>query len=389
MIMGAGSLKRENIKNIPNQLGNNNGEYTTRRLIMDNLQQQYSQGNTEQVPFGAVQHNLSDILPSASEVGNLWTSYLAESMSVCFLKYYVAKSKDPDILAVLQLALDVSSQRVSTMEGIFNSIHHPIPEAYSERDVDTNAKQLFSESFTLQYTRLMHKFILINYAKSLSASSRSDVRSYFAGSLNTSQEVHQKATDVLSAKGLLEKCPSIVTPDRVDFVHNTNYLGNILGLGNLRPLNAMEIGNIITVMETQQLLKTLNLGYAQVIKSEKVKRYISQAKQTADKQLKKLSSFLEDEDLPQPIITTYLVTDSTESPHSDKLIASHVIVATATIVAEFGLSAPYTARKDLAATFANLSIEVLDLAKDGAELLIESGWLENIPQTANRKELMN
>ncbi|TGE39754.1 DUF3231 family protein [Desulfosporosinus fructosivorans] len=355
---------------------------------MSDLQQQH-QCNTEQVLFGAVQHNLSDILPSASEVGHLWTSYLAECMSVCFLKYYVAKSKDPDIHAVLQRALDVSSQRINTMEDIFNSIHHPIPEAYGENDVDVNAKQLFSESFTLQYTRLMHKFILINYSKSLSTSSRSDVRRYFSECLNTSQEVHQKATEVLLAKGLLEKCPSIMIPDRVDFVHNTDYLGSILGLGNQRPLNAIEISHIVTLMETKQLLKTLNLGYAQVVKSEKVKRFISQAKQTADKQLKKLSSYLEDEDLPQPILTANLVTDSTESPHSDKLIMCHVTVVIATIIAEYGLSLSNNARKDLAATFANLVMEVLSLAKDGAELMIESGWLEKVPQTANRKELIN
>ncbi|SHH15559.1 DUF3231 family protein [Desulfosporosinus lacus] len=356
---------------------------------MNDLQQQYNQGNTEQVPFGAVQHNLADILPTASEVGNLWTSYMAESMSVCFLKYYVAKSKDPDIHAVLQRAVDVSTQRVSTMQAIYNSIQHPIPEAYGERDVDINAKQLFSESFTLKYTRLMHKFILINYSKSLAASSRSDFRSYYSGALDTSQEVHQKATEVLIAKGLLLKAPSIVTPDRVDFVHNKDYLGNILGLGNQRPLNAMEIGNLVTVMETKELLKALNLGYGQVVKSEKVKRFISQAKQTADQQLKKLGSYLEDEDLPQPTISSNLVTQSTESPHSDKLITAHVTVAIATIVAEYGLSAPYTARKDLASTFAKLSAEVLVLAKDGAELMIESGWLEKIPETANRKELMN
>ena len=356
---------------------------------MSDLQQQNNQGNTEQLPFGVVQHNLSDILPTASEVGNLWTSYLAESMSVCFLKYYVAKSKDPDIHAVLLRALDVSSQRVNAIENIFNSMHHPIPEAYGERDVDINAEQLFSESFTIKYTRLMHKFILINYSKSLSESSRSDVRSYFSGALTTSQEIHQKATEVLLAKGLLVKTPSLVIPDKVDFVHNKDYLGNILGLGDKRPLNAMEIGNIASVMETKQLLKTLNLGYAQVVKSEKVKQFISQAKQTADKQLKKLGSYLEDEDLPEPIISSNLVTDSTESPHSDKLITSHVTVAIATIVAEYGLSAPYTARKDLAATFAKLSTEVLALAKDGAELMIESGWLEKIPETANRKELMN
>jgi len=37
---------------------------------MSNLQQN-NQGNTEQVPFGVVQHNLSDILPSAAEFGNI------------------------------------------------------------------------------------------------------------------------------------------------------------------------------------------------------------------------------------------------------------------------------------------------------------------------------
>ena len=98
---------------------------------MNNLQEA-NQGQVEQVPFGAVQHNLSGILLTSSEIGHIWSSYLAECMSVCFLKYYVAKSKDPDIHAVLQRALDVSSQRVKTMQDIYHSIHHPIPEAYGE-----------------------------------------------------------------------------------------------------------------------------------------------------------------------------------------------------------------------------------------------------------------
>ncbi|KUO76781.1 MAG: hypothetical protein APF81_11470 [Desulfosporosinus sp. BRH_c37] len=352
---------------------------------MNNVQEA-NQGQVEQVPFGAIRHNLSDILPTSSEVGQLWSSYLAECMAVCFLKYYVAKSKDPDIHTVLQRALDVSSQRVNTMEDIFNSIRHPIPEAYGEKDVDVNSKQLFSESFTIKYTRMMLKFTLINYSNSLSLCSRSDFRSYFSECINTSHEIHQKATEILLAKGLLLKAPSIVIPDRVDFVHDKSYFGSILG--NKRPLNALEISHIVSLMEIKQLLKTLNLGYAQVVKSEKVKYFISQAKQIADKQLKKLGSFLDDEDLPQPIITSNLVTDATESPYSDKLILCHVTIVIATIIAEYGLSLSYTARRDLASTFGNFVIEVLALAKDGGELMIESGWLERVPGTADRKELI-
>lgn len=93
--------------------------------------------------------------------------------------------------------------------------------------------------------------------------------------------------------------------------------------------------------------------------------------------------------MPQPIITSNLVTDSTESPHSDKLILCHVTVVIGTIIAEYGLSLASTARKDLASTLGAFLIEVIALAKDGAELMIESGWLERVPGTANRKKLMS
>jgi hypothetical protein len=45
------------------------------------------------------------------------------------------------------------------------------------------------------------------------------------------------------------------------------------------------------------------------------------------------------------------------------------------------------ARKDLGVTTMRFMAEILSLAKDAAELTIELGWLEKMPQTADRKEL--
>ncbi|OLN27168.1 DUF3231 family protein [Desulfosporosinus metallidurans] len=355
---------------------------------MNNMQET-NQGQVEQVPFGTVQHNLSDIMPMSSEVGNLWSSYYAESMSVCFLKSYVAKSKDPDIRPILQLALDVSTQRVKSMEDIFNSINHPIPDAFGDKDVDSNAKQLFSESFTLLYTRLMHKFVSINYCNALTVSSRTDFRNYFHECINTSLEIHQKATEVLLAKGLLIKYPSIVIPDRVDYIHDKSYFGSIIPfIGEKRPLNALEISHIFSMMETKQLLSTLNLGYSQVVKSEKVRNFISKAKQISDKHLKVLGSSLADEDIPQPAISEILVTDSKESPCSDKLILTHATAVLAFIISGYGTALTSTARIDLVSMYRDFVTEILALTKDGAELMIEGGWLERIPETADRKELI-
>lgn len=357
---------------------------------MNNLQET-NQAQVEQVPIGTVHHNLSDIMPTTSEISNLWVSYFAESQSICFLKSYVAKSKDPDIHSILQRALDVSSQRVKTMKDIYNSINHPIPEAFSDKDVDINAKQLFSESFTLLYTRLMHRFTLIDYSNALTVSSRSDFRNYFLECINTSQEIHQKATEILLAKGLLPKFPNIVIPDRVEYVHDKKYLGTNLGMliGNKRPLNALEISHVFSTMETKLLLRVINLGHSQVVKSEKIKNYLTEAIRIADKQIKALSSFLADEDIPQPSASDILITDSKESPLSDKLILSHTVSVIAFIMVEYGFAMINSARSDLIVTFGDFTTDLLRLTKNGAELLIEGGWLERVPETADRKELIH
>ncbi len=207
---------------------------------MDNLQQTTIQANPESVPFGVDQHNLSNIMSTASEISYLWSSYLAESMAVAFLKHMAAKSKDPDFHSVLQFALDISSQRVTLMEDLFNTIKHPIPKGFGEEDVDINARELFSEGFCVRYTRLTSKYILINYSFAFSDSTRSDFRELFSGFINTSKEVIARADNVLLAKGLLPKPPSIPVADKADYVHGKAYYGSIFGSD--RPLNAIEEG---------------------------------------------------------------------------------------------------------------------------------------------------
>ena len=265
-----------------------------------------------------------------------------------------------------------------------------LPEAFSDKDVDSNAKQLFSESFTLLYTRLMHQYITLNYSSALSASSRSDFRNFVLECLITSLEIRQKATAVLVAKGLLSKYPNIPIPDRVDFVHDKSYFGTNIGaiIGMKRPMNAIEISHIFSLMETKLLLRTLNLGYSQVVKSEKIRSYLSESKQISDKQLKKLASFLSDEDIAQPSIQEILVTESKESPVSDKLILCHITAVTAYIISNYGLSVTNTARLDLTSTYRNFVTELLELAKSGGDLMIEAGWLERVPEAADRQELI-
>jgi len=106
-----------------------------------------------------------------------------------------------------------------------------------------------------------------------------------------------------------------------------------------------------------------------------------------DKQIEVLRSLLKDEDLPIPITYQSLVTDSTESPFSDKLLLFHLSVFISNSITQVGFATANCARLNLVVTTTRLVAELTDYVKDGIDLSIKNGWLERISETAERKEL--
>lgn len=351
---------------------------------MENIQTTL-QTNSEKVNFTEVDHNLENLMPTATEICHLWSSYMAECMSVAFLKHMVAKSKDPAFHKVLQFALNTSSQRVDSMENLFKVILHPIPYGFGEEDVDINAPQLFSEEFCVMYTRFTSKYILINYGFAFSDCTRSDFRQLFSGFIDGTKAVIATADNVLIAKGLLTKQPNIPVPKKTVFINNKGYYGSIFGAN--RPINAIEISNIFNITTFKRNMRALKLGFAQVVKSEKIRDYLIKGLHMADKQLDILVSFLHKEDLPGPEILDFRVTDSIDSPYSDRLMLYHVTVMIGYIAQSYGHGITNTARQDIGSAFTRLMIEIMKYTKDGVEILIENNWFEQIPQAADRQEL--
>ncbi|MDO0824636.1 DUF3231 family protein [Desulfosporosinus nitroreducens] len=348
--------------------------------------QQVNQNQPQQVPFEDINHNLSNIKPTSSEINYLWITYTAECMSVAMLKHMVAKSQDPDFHNVLQLALDVSSQNIIAIEEIFNSIHHPVPDAFGEKDVDVNAPELFSEIFSVRYSKHMSRFILVNHTLAFSDSSRTDIKDLFSRAIERSKGVIQKADQVLLAKGLFSKSPNIEIPDSVEYVHDKSYYGSFFGKSD-RPLNVVGISNIFNILDFKMAMRALKQGFAQVAKSDQVRNHLNRGLKMADKQKEILGSLLEKENLPEPEIINNLITDSTQSPYSDRLIMFHTSIAMARIILAYGIGLTNTSRKDVVADFTRLMIEILEFSKDGTDIMIENGWLEQVPLTINREKL--
>lgn len=343
-----------------------------------------------QLPFAqdAVHYDPVNLTPTASEVAYLWNSYGAEAMAICFLKVWVSESTDPDIHALLQQILDTSTQRVQEITNLLHQIDYPVPTGFGEKDVVAETPKLFSQTFTCLYSRMMQGMVVYHYVAAFQSAYRPDIRSFFFNCLKVSGEIENKATEIALAKGILNKHPGIVRPHHAENVSGSEYFGSFFGVfGQSRPLNAMEITHLYTLMEIGELGRTLALGYAQVVQSPKIKAYLLKQKEITDQGLKSLSKILMSEDVPVPSLTTILVTDTTEPALSDKLILSHTTAVTAYMISTFGAALAAMSRKDLVAALSKFLADALLLAKEGASLLIAEGWLEQLPLTADRKAL--
>ena len=348
--------------------------------------EQVNNSGVEQLPYSAIQHNIDDISLTSSEIGQLWNAYMAQSMAKCMVPYFVAKCKDPDMRSVLQLILDVSNRHVNSMTEIFKKDNFPIPHGFTDEDFDINAKRLFSDTYMVLYSKFMAKYILINFSFSIASIFRPDILAFYKSCILDFTEITERINIVLLSKGLLEKTPYIPIPDRVEYVYpDTNFFKGFLG--EKRPLNALEIGHIFINANTRQYEDAMLMGFGQVAKSKKLKDYFSRGKQIADKQTGVLGSLLEDEDLPKPVNFDHLVTDSTESPFSDKLLLFHSTIFMSLSVQAYGLALGNCARTDVVSSMTRLMAELGTYVKGGLDLLIEHGWLERLPEAANRKEL--
>lgn len=81
------------------------------------------------------------------------------------------------------------------------------------------------------------------------------------------------------------------------------------------------------------------------------------------------------------------VTDSNESPFSDKLMMFHFNLMIYAGLGNYGIAISESQRTDLVVDYSRFNVEVLKLSEDGANLMIENEWLEQPPLAANRRDL--
>lgn len=322
---------------------------------------------------------------TSAEQGKLWATYVGNTMSVCVLSYMLNHVEDREIKKVLEHAIGLSRQFVQFIKELYTKENYPIPQGFTEQDVHIGAPRLFEDEFYLHYLKYVGKAGISLYGIAIPLMTRPDVRDFFTQCIDQTVQFLNQVNEALLSKGLLLKPAHIPYPDKIDFIHKQSYLNGFFG--NVRPLQALEITHLYDNLENNATSKAVLIGFSQVARLEQARNYFLRGREIATKHYDILHKVLQNEDLTSPNLIDPLVTTSTVAPFSDKLMLFHKLDMYAVRIRAYGNAVSMSPRHDVAEKYGRFILEVGNYVEDGANILIDHGWLEQPPQAVNRDAL--
>ena len=322
----------------------------------------------------------------ASEITGLWKSYMINTMMKCMMKCYLNHVEVEEIRVILQHALDITNQHIQELTDLFNEAELPIPDGFSDSDINLNAPRLFTDAFYLQYLGFMSRFAMHNYTLILNHIARSDIRDFFSRCLNQCIEIFNCSADLRLSMGIFIRAPRVEVVKEVQYVKSQSFI--IDWFGEKRPLLTVEITHIFSLIFSNIVGRAITTGFGQVSIVKKNSEFFFEGKTLASKQIGELTSLLTDEGIPIPSASDSYVTDSTVAPFSEKLMIMHSAALASTGISGLGIAIADTIRSDLQTKFMKYTAEDMKYAKHSTDILIANGWLEQPPQVIKHENLV-
>lgn len=80
---------------------------------------------------------------TAPQIGNLWTLYMSDSVTICILSHSLETCKGNDIHSILDLAIGLSRSHINKIKEYLKQENHPIFHGFTKEDVDVSAPPIF------------------------------------------------------------------------------------------------------------------------------------------------------------------------------------------------------------------------------------------------------
>ncbi|WP_404328792.1 DUF3231 family protein [Mesobacillus maritimus] len=156
-------------------------------------------------------------------------------------------------------------------------------------------------------------------------------------------------------------------------------------IGDVRSLHALEVTHLYDNMENNITSKALLIAFSQVAGKDKIREFMERGKQITDRAVINFEEKLHQDNLPSPSLIDHLVTPSTDSPFSDKLMLFHKVDIFSIKIRNMGNSMAVNGRRDIGTMYLKSLSDFALFVEDGGNILIENGWMEQPPTAIDRE----
>ncbi|QOR67918.1 DUF3231 family protein [Cytobacillus suaedae] len=329
--------------------------------------------------------NKDTISLTASELGYLWTGYSINEMSMWYLKAFRDQAKDEEIKDLYTFALEGTKKILDGRKTLLSNEGYAIPIGFSEKDIHTDAGHLYSDRFLLYYLHVGVQVGLEFHARAAALSTRQDVRNYLKDCLESSTQLSDKVTTLSLNKGLYWRTPTLPAPTHPEHIQKESYLNG--WIGDVRPLNSMELANLYEIIELLIMIETLCIGFAQTSDCEEVAQICKKAADITKKLFGDLVGFLKEESLPTPPSYSAEMTDSKGKLFSDQIMITHVAGLFGSLLSQYGFSLGSVMKHDLLTAYTTHISRAGAFSEKVTRFMIDKEWLEKVPGVINREKL--
>lgn len=325
--------------------------------------------------------NIPKLTPG--EITSLWNSYLTNTMTVWVTRHFITNTQNVKLLSILKYAEEIAVVEVEKSKNFLEEGNHPLPQKFDAEDVDVNGPTLFTDNFILLLKVVLSQDALTVYSLSLNSSTRSDIRQFYEDCTKNVSQLYNRLYDLMNEKGMHHPKFHIPIPKQIEKVSKQSFLAG--WFSERRPLTSNEILQIEFNIRSIVVSKEVMRGFAQVTTSKDLKKYFQRGIEKNQKQLEILQSILTDNELPHIPTWESEITDSTLPPFSNRLMLYKVSMITAATAGRYGFFLASILRKDLGVTTTRLMAEELLYGEDGVNLMIEKGYLDQLPLAREQK----
>ncbi|MFS0862074.1 DUF3231 family protein [Fredinandcohnia sp. 179-A 10B2 NHS] len=326
-----------------------------------------------------------DIKLTSAEIGTLWGAYVNGTAIDTVNRYMVSIVENEKIRALFEEAIHVFAQQKEQIVSFIKKDGFPLPNGFNDSDLKSNAKRLFTDIFCLHYLHIMTLHGLIGHVTALSSSVNRDLRYFYDSCDSDAKKLYHKCTELLLELGHFQRDPYFYPEENQELITTKEFTDGFFGRS--RRLAATEIISLSLNLKKAVMSKSLSISFSQVSQSKEVREFLEYSGKVADKQIKSLSAILQKDNLPVPMSWETEITNSTETPFSDKLMMFHMGFLFQTAQTFQGAGLATAMRTDLAFEYEKVIIENLTVTKKWFNIMVKYNWLEQPPLAPNRKKI--